>query len=200
MACATEMFAEHPRGVITVRALAAAAGTSTGAVYTLFGGKDGLVAEVRGRAVAGLFQHLSAAPVSDDPLRDLHALAAAYRGWGIGHRHLYAVLFGGSQRFDPSGEVGDRDPVRPLLAAIDRAVEQSRLTGEPTLIALSLWVTLHGLVSIELAGALDSATADRAFEATIDATLRGWTIPAGGPRHTPAVAGRKPAPTTRHGQ
>lgn len=194
VACATEMFATRPREVITVRALAAAAGTSTGAVYTLFGGKDGLIAEVRDRAVAGLFQDLSAVPVSGDPLGDLHALAAAYRDWGVGHRHLYTVLFSGAQRFEPSGEVGDRDPVGPLLAAIDRAVAKSVLTGDATLIALSLWVTLHGLVSLELAGALHSATADRAFAATTDATLRGWAPgPAGDFPHTPTAAGRKRA-------
>lgn len=80
MSCATEMFATHRPEGVTVRALAAAAETSTGAVYTLFGGKDGLVAEVRGRAVAGLFQDLSTVAVSGDPLADLRALAAAYRG------------------------------------------------------------------------------------------------------------------------
>ncbi|MFJ2960159.1 TetR/AcrR family transcriptional regulator [Streptomyces sp. NPDC087270] len=182
VSCATEMFATHRPEGVTVRALAAAAETSTGAVYTLFGGKDGLVAEVRGRAVAGLFQDLSTVAVSGDPLADLRALAAAYRGWAVAHRHLYAVLFGGAQRFDPSGDVGSGDPVRPLLAAIDRAVAGAVLAGEPTLIALSLWVTLHGLVSLELAGALDSATLDRAFGSTIDATLRGWApAPAGGP-------------------
>lgn len=94
MSCATEMFATHRPEGVTVRALAAAAETSTGAVYTLFGGKDGLVAEVRGRAVAGLFQDLSTVAVSGDPLADLRALAAAYRGWAVAHRHLYAVLFG----------------------------------------------------------------------------------------------------------
>lgn len=113
------------------------------------------------------------------------------------------MLFGGAQRFEPSGEVGDRDPVGPLLAAIDRAVAASVLTGDATLIALSLWVTLHGLVSLELAGALDAATADRAFGATIGAALRGWAqAPAGGSGFgdTPTAAGRKHAPIPPRGR
>ncbi|MFE2856722.1 TetR/AcrR family transcriptional regulator [Streptomyces lavendulae] len=174
---ATEMLATRPRESVTVRALAAAAGTSTTAVYSLFDGKDGVIGEVRNRAVAGLFQDLSAVPTSEDPLADLYALAIAYRRWGRTNSHLYAVLFGGVQSFDPSGAVGTGDPIRPLLTAIDRALTESVLAGEATLIALSLWATLHGLVTLELAGALDTTTAETAFRSTIDATLRGWTTP-----------------------
>ncbi|MFK0201858.1 TetR-like C-terminal domain-containing protein [Streptomyces lavendulae] len=175
---ATEMLATRPRESVTVRALAAAAGTSTTAVYSLFDGKDGVIGEVRNRAVAGLFQDLSAVPTSEDPLADLYALAAAYRRWGRTHSHLYTVLFGGVQSFDPSGAVGTSDPIRPLLMAIDRALTESVLAGEATVIALSLWATLHGLVTLELAGALDATTAETAFQSTIHATLRGWTTPA----------------------
>ncbi|MEU9943552.1 TetR/AcrR family transcriptional regulator [Streptomyces lavendulae] len=175
---ATEMLATRPRESVTVRALAAAAGTSTTAVYSLFDGKDGVIGEVRNRAVDGLFQDLSAVPTSEDPLADLYALATAYHRWGRTNSHLYTVLFGGVQSFDPSGAVGTSDPIRPLLMAIDRALTESVLAGEATLIALSLWATLHGLVTLELAGALDATTAETAFQSTIPATLRGWTTPA----------------------
>ncbi|MET9757486.1 TetR-like C-terminal domain-containing protein [Streptomyces sp. NPDC006372] len=176
--CATEMLATRPRESVTVRALAAAAGTSTTAVYSLCGGKDGLIGEVRNRAVAGLFRDVSAVPASEDPLADLYALAAAYRRWGREHNHLYTVLFGGVQSFDPSGAVGTSDPIRPLLEAIDRGLAESVLAGETRSIALSVWVTLHGLVTLELAGALDAATAEDTFRSTIHATLRGWATPA----------------------
>ncbi|MEU6197445.1 TetR-like C-terminal domain-containing protein [Streptomyces sp. NPDC047061] len=177
VACATEMLATGPRESVTVRAVAAAAGASTTAVYSLFGGKDGLIGEVRDRAVVGLFQGLSAVPDSGQALADIYALAVAYRRWAGEHSHLYAVLFGGVQSFDPSGAVGIGDPIRPLLAAIDRASAESVLEGEGTSIALSVWVTLHGLVTLELAGALDAATVEATFRSTIDATLRGWMTP-----------------------
>ncbi|WP_405786210.1 TetR/AcrR family transcriptional regulator [Streptomyces sp. NBC_01367] len=175
--CATELLATGPRESVTVRAVAAAAEASTTAVYSLFGGKDGLIGAVRDRAVAGLFQGLSAVQTSADPLADLYALAVAYRSWGRGHSHLYTVLFGGVQSFDPSGQVGVGDPIRPLLAAIDRALAASVLAGEARSIALSIWGTLHGLVTLELAGALDAATAEAAFRSTVRAVLRGWATP-----------------------
>ncbi|MFJ9678048.1 TetR/AcrR family transcriptional regulator [Streptomyces sp. NPDC101194] len=176
--CATELLATRPQESVTVRAVATAAGTSTAAVYSLFGGKDGLIGAVRGTAVTGLFRAVTAVPTSEDPLADIYALAAAYRRWGREHSHLYSVLFGGVQSFEPSGAVGASDPIRPLVAAIDRAVKESVLDGRVTSIALSLWVTLHGLVTLELAGALDAPTAQAAFRSTIHATLRGWTTPA----------------------
>ncbi|MFF5314614.1 hypothetical protein [Streptomyces massasporeus] len=37
---------------------------------------------------------------------------------------------------------------------------------------------MHGRVTLELAGALDAATADSAFMPTMHAVLRGWTTPA----------------------
>lgn len=177
MRTATEMLATRPRESISVRALTTAAGTATAAVYTLFGSKDALIGEVRARAVGGLFRDLSAVPETADPLADLRALATRYRRWALGHRHLYAVLFGGVQTFDPSGPAGAGDPVRPLLGAIGRALAASVLAGDPTAIALSLWATLHGIVALELAGALDTATADRTFDAALRATLRGWAAP-----------------------
>ncbi|MFE4356277.1 TetR-like C-terminal domain-containing protein [Kitasatospora sp. NPDC056800] len=178
VACATEWLATRPQETVTVRAVAAAAGTSTTAVYSLFGGKDGLIAAVRDQAVAGLFRAVADVPTSADPLADIYALATAYRHWGLEHRHLYTALFGGVQSFEPSDTVGTSDPVRPLTAAIDRAVAESVLDGPAPSIALSLWVTLHGLVTLELAGALDAPTARAAFPSTIHAALRGWTTPA----------------------
>ncbi|KRD19986.1 MULTISPECIES: TetR/AcrR family transcriptional regulator [unclassified Streptomyces] len=176
--CTTELLATRPQESVTIRSVAAAARTSTAAVYSLFGDKEGLIAAVRDRAVAGLFQALTAVPASENALVDLYALAAAYRRWGREHSHLYATLFGGVQSFEPSGTVGTGDPVGPLLAAIDRAVTESVLEGEATSIAVSLWVTLHGVVTLELAGALEGPTADVTFRSTIHAALRGWATPA----------------------
>ncbi|MGW0936736.1 TetR-like C-terminal domain-containing protein [Streptomyces sp. NPDC002666] len=71
--------------------------------------------------------------------------------------------------------------MQPLVAAIDRAVAGHILAGDTTLIAVSLWIALHGLLTLELAGRLKGATADTAFRSTIDAVLRRWATPAAFP-------------------
>jgi hypothetical protein len=40
-----------------------------------------------------------------------------------------------------------------------------------------LTAALHGLVTLELAGALDTGTAERTFDPALHAALRGWTSP-----------------------
>lgn len=75
-------------------------------------------------------------------------------------------------------------------AAIDRAVVGHILAGGATLIAVSSWVALHELVTLELAGSLDGPAADTAFRSTTDAVLRGWATPSAFPclrRADPAV-------------
>nr|WP_308290980.1 TetR-like C-terminal domain-containing protein [Streptomyces cellostaticus] len=137
---------------------------STAAVYSLFDGKDAAVR--RGARQSGDRPLLGARLRTPSPTSTLYALAIAYRRWGGEHRHLCTVLFGGVQSFDPSDSVGTGDPVGPLLAAIERALTEKVLAGDATLIALSLWVALHGLVTIELGGALDAATAEATFRST----------------------------------
>ena len=71
LATAERTVEAHGLAALSVRAVAAEAGTTTRAVYSLFGSKDGLVValgmrayELLGAAVAGL-------PVTDDPAADL---------------------------------------------------------------------------------------------------------------------------------
>src|SRR5436305_84188 len=80
---------------LTLRRLAAASGTSTMAVYTLYGDKPGLL---RAMYRAG-FERLGAAlraasATSDDPLEALLALGHAYRDTALANPHLYDLMFG----------------------------------------------------------------------------------------------------------
>ncbi|WP_174867974.1 hypothetical protein [Streptomyces lasalocidi] len=79
VACVAEMFTSRPREWVIVRALAAGAGMSTAAVYSLFDGRDALIGDVRDKAVAGLFRALSVVPASKDALADAYPPAVVYR-------------------------------------------------------------------------------------------------------------------------
>lgn len=73
--------------------MAGAAGTSTMALYTHFGGMGGLIAEV---AEEGLrqFDAALAAPETGDPVADLFVIGAAYRRYAIKRPHMYRLMFG----------------------------------------------------------------------------------------------------------
>lgn len=165
---------------LSVRRLAGEVGTSTTAVYSLFGGKPGMLRALFVEAFTRFGRHLDTVTPTDDPLDDIHRLGLAYRASALADPHLYAVMFGSPiPGFEPQPEdwewaVGT---FSPLLDAVRRGVDAGLLRAEePGLIATALWATVHGLVSLELRQALPPQAAAPAavFEPAIRANLDGW--------------------------
>ncbi len=164
-----------------LRRLAAAAGTSTSAVYALFGGKPGLLRALFVEAFTRFAAHLDTVTPSDDPLADLLALARAYRASARADPHLYSVMFAPVPGFEPAPQ--DRAHAAatftPLLDAIRRAIAAGLLRDEdPVLIATAAWANVHGLVSLELGCAIppQAGAPAEVFEAAIRANLDGWRV------------------------
>ncbi|OLT46811.1 TetR/AcrR family transcriptional regulator [Cellulosimicrobium sp. CUA-896] len=166
---ASRTISEHGESAVTVRSVAADAGTSASAVYALFGSRDELVAAVSAEGFRRFAGHLDAVARTTDPAADLAALARAYRDFALADPHFYAVMFGRGVR--PAADAPDsveqatfvtlRDAVRRLApeAPLDTARD----------VALGLWGLVHGLVSLELAGLVpgdDGARAARYAAAT----------------------------------
>lgn len=148
---------------LSLRRLAAAAGTTTAAVYTLFGGRDGLVRAVVDEGFRRFADRLAAVPRTDDPAADLFALGLAYRENALANPHFYRVMFGGAAGTDePAGDVPT--VVRPTFGVLRDAVARLPRTERPegaTELALRLWSLAHGLVSLELAGLLPGTPEER---------------------------------------
>ncbi|MPV39041.1 TetR family transcriptional regulator, partial [Georgenia subflava] len=90
---ASEAIAAGGPDSLSVRAVAAAAGTTTAAVYSLFGSREALVQEVVAEGFRRFAGHLAAVPRSDDALADLLALGVAYRTSALANPHFYRVMF-----------------------------------------------------------------------------------------------------------
>lgn len=165
---------------LSLRRLAAAAGTSTSAVYSLFGGKPGVLRALFVEAFTRFGAHLDAVAPSADPAADILALGRAYRASATANPHLYAVMFGSPvPGFEPDPEdwAHAEATFLPLLDAVRRGIAAGVLRDvDPGLIATALWANVHGLVSLELRRALPGeagAPAD-VFDAAIEANLNGW--------------------------
>lgn len=165
---------------LSMRRLAADAGTSTSAVYALFGGKPGILRGLFIEAFTRFGAHLHAVSRSDDPLSDVLALSQAYRSSALADPHLYAVMFGSPV---PGFEPVPQDYAHaeaafvPLLDAVRRALVAGLLReADPGLITTALWATMHGLVSLELRGAVPAGAVSHAelFDTAIRANLDGW--------------------------
>src|SRR6201989_2218196 len=77
---------------LKVRDVAEAADCSIGSIYNEFGDFDGLILTVNRETVLRLTSRLRAVP-ADDPVRQLHGLAAAYLEFATGHANLLRSLF-----------------------------------------------------------------------------------------------------------
>lgn len=142
------------REPITLRSLVAGTGVSTMAVYTYFGGMDGLWGAVRQEGFRRLADRLETVARTDDPVRDLAALGAAYISNALTDPDLYRVMFDdGFELEDPAQ--ADRT-LHHLVHAVERAQAGGRFHHEidPLELATQAWILGHGLASLVTTGPL----------------------------------------------
>jgi AcrR family transcriptional regulator len=175
------------RGVsgLSLRALASAESTSTTAVYSLFGGKVGLLTALFVESCESFGAAQKAATRTGDWLADILSLGWAYWDWAMENAHRYQVMFGGSLagvEIDPQLLAWSYETLTPLSELVAVGVERGLVTGDPAVITQSVWSTVHGAVSLTLAGCVpfDPDTQRRLYDETVRNVVRGWTL---GPDH-----------------
>ncbi len=167
---AVGLLNDHGPDALQTRKVASAAGTSTMAVYTHFGGMRELIAAV---AEEGLRQFGAAltVPQTEDPVADLMAVGAAYRRYAIERPHMYRLMFGSTSAHGinaPAGNVltltiAEIEQHESSFAHVVHAVHRSMLAGRITTCsadddaavvatAAQFWALIHGFVMLELAG------------------------------------------------
>jgi AcrR family transcriptional regulator len=93
-AAAEQLIAAGGPDALSVRTVADEAGTSTRAVYSVFGSKDGLVAALAQTAFELLYDDIDALPETDDPAADLVAIGTqVVRRLVTEHPALYRIAF-----------------------------------------------------------------------------------------------------------
>jgi AcrR family transcriptional regulator len=183
-AAAERIVAGAGAGSLSVRAVADEAGTTTRAVYSVFGSKDGLVDALAQTAFEFLFTEIDALPQTDDPAADLVAVGVkVFRRLVREHAGLYRIAF---QRVVPDLRAGPE-----LVAARQRAfaqlqgkiarLEASGLLGSTTLeeATLVLEAVMEGLANAELRGAtfriLPEGREERAWNDALAIVIRGFS-------------------------
>src|SRR5262249_48243425 len=147
--------------------LAAMAGTTTQAIYTEFGGKEGIARAMYREGFVRLEARMRAVGETADPLFDLLQQGRVYRAAALDSPHFYDVMFGRPiPQFDPDADDLELSRIAHdlLAAAVERVIETGALIADARAddVAQWLWAVAHGAVSLELAGSiqLDDATYD----------------------------------------
>jgi AcrR family transcriptional regulator len=164
---AARLIATEGPSALTLRRVAAAAGTSTMAIYTLFGGMPELRRAVRREGFARLAAHLETVEQSDDPVADLVLLGRAYYDNAITNAHLYRTMFM-EQPLDPEADdLGWKATFDSLVTGVARCIESARFRPEDaTAVATELWSIAHGVVTLQLASLMTRRRALEVLEGT----------------------------------
>jgi AcrR family transcriptional regulator len=154
---AERLITEGGATALSVRAVADEVGTTTRAVYSLFGSKDGLLEALAVR----LFELLSAAvngvKLTKDPIADVvTASLDGFRRTALTHTALYNLVF---LRVVPDLELGGEFAAIAAQTFTQLEVLVARLTKRPspartTFNAQLIHALTEGLVGMELRGAL----------------------------------------------
>ncbi len=142
------------REPITLRSLVAGTGVSTMAVYTHFGGMDGMWRALRQEGFTLLAARFTTLEPSTDPVQDLTSLLSAYLDHALDHPDLYRVMFDASVDLEDLGAADAT--LEHLVRAVRRAQGSGRLRADlpPLDLAVQCWVIGHGLVSLVATGPL----------------------------------------------
>jgi AcrR family transcriptional regulator len=169
---ATDLLTVEGPRALTVRAIASAAGCSTMSLYSRFGGKDGVVEALFVEGFDQLRSAMEGEPTTDQPLIDLLACGRTYREFALGHPTYYAVMF---DRVVPDYEPSDgarlhaASTLDALATRVQRALDAGLIAPRAAIdVAITLWGTCHGLVSLELK---DAAPDEVAWAERYDDTL-----------------------------
>lgn len=164
---------------LSVRRLAEAAGTSGRAIYSVFGGKAGLLRALFREAFHALSADLDALPRTDDPAADLIAAGAlGFRGWALARPALFRLVFeAGPPVVEPDDDAGAQAFDR-LVRRVARCVQAGLLpAGHDPKIALAFHALCEGMASLELRARFPLTTHDdpaTAWREALTALVRGY--------------------------
>ena len=179
---AGELIAADGPKALSLRKLAADAGTSTTAVYSLFGSKPDLVNALYTEGFRRFGARMAGTALTGDAVEDLVALGTAYRASALADPNLYGIMFTRSvPGFEPNEDAERlaRETLKPLERVIRRAIDEGVfLDVPPETVAVGCWALVHGLVSLELTGNLpEEFDVTASYEAALRANATGWLRP-----------------------
>ena len=175
---AEALIASEGLAALSMRAVAALAGTTTRAIYSLFGSKAGLITALGARAFDILGASVAALPHTTDAAVDL--VDAGLNGYRkLVCEHPVLVLLG-IQRLpnEPAQRKLVQDAARfawtALQERISRLEQQGQLhTMDPATAATSFHALCEGLGALEIRGFIPKARSEQLWRASLTALVTG---------------------------
>jgi AcrR family transcriptional regulator len=177
LSAAARISADEGWGAVTVRRVAEEAGTTTRAVYSVFGSKQGLEETLHAAMFERLRELMHTTPKTGDARTDLLEMRHAYRQWATEQPERYAAMMRYlGPRAAPRSDEGRalaRDATIELRAAVARCAEAGLLApGDIDEFTVRWRAVGHGLAEFENRGVLQDG--DASWHAVLSALLDGY--------------------------
>lgn len=177
--CAIALLVAEGPAALTVRRIVADVGSSTKVLYTMFGGKEGLVDALYREGFARLRRAQEEVHRGNDPLAYLIELGRVYRERALAEPGYYRVMFEQPvPEFQPSAEAlaVAETAFDASVSAVSACMEAGVLRpGDAHEVSKLFWAASHGAVSLELAGHFAPADAGPRYEALMAALGRAFS-------------------------
>jgi AcrR family transcriptional regulator len=191
---ARELFVSEGYEGVSMRKVAEKIEYSPTAIYVHFADKEELFRELCHRDYAALAEVFQSSMISKDPIERLKQIGAIYIDFGTRYPNHYKFMF---MTPHPVHELDEEDremmgnPEMDAYAFLKWAVQQALDAGgfrqeltDADLISQTLWASVHGVISLQIAKGSDCwvewrPMQDRA-EMMLDTTLGGLVRPATG--------------------
>jgi AcrR family transcriptional regulator len=168
-------------GALSVRAVADEIGTTTRAIYSLFGSKEGLIAALGARTFDLLGAAVSALPMTDDPAVDLvEAGVNGFRRVMLDHPALFRLGVQQADTLRQQAEIrGSSVRAWTVLQARVSRLEQRGLLGTRSVdeAATAFHALCEGLTALEVRGVLSETSAERLWGDALTALVAGFGVP-----------------------
>ena len=185
---------------LSLREVANDAGTTTRAIYTLFGSKNGLVAALGVRAFNLLQRDIETLTATDQPVQDLVEVGLIFRQFALDHPALFQIAF---HRSDPAIRPHLRAAATDALAVLDKrfeALADTDLLGGRSIAEASTQfrALCEGAAWTELRGNPLPPDPERFWRNAFHALIVGFATPPPSPQPRTARRRRATASTSRN--
>jgi AcrR family transcriptional regulator len=175
---AERLAAEDGSTGLSVRRVATEIGTTTRAVYSVFGSKEGLMVALGARAFDLLGAMMAALPRTSDPRADLVQGGVVFRRFTREHPVLFQIAI---QRVDVSAEVvrGFEGPRLNALADLQDRIARLRESGQlgRRSVQVAVWeyhAVCEGLAALEARCFMRDEDAVPLWQDALASVVRGW--------------------------
>jgi AcrR family transcriptional regulator len=162
-----EILSKEGMSSLSLRKVARRAGVSHAAPYAHFADKQALVAAISTAGYSQLYEKVyhAAQKHQGDPLRQLVEGAWAYVEFALNESAHFQITLSGvveKERDHPAFVEISQNAFRMVVDLVQACQKAGILNeGPPDLMAISVWGTVHGFVSLVLAGQISSTLLDR---------------------------------------